>query len=108
MRHAAHADFYARDADLYHDLELAPWDAVLGAQVLVPTLDGSIKLSIPAGTANGQQLRVRGRGLPRGKSGERGDFHVIINVQLPTQLSREERELWEKLRSTSRFNPRAT
>jgi len=72
----------------------------------VPTLDGSLKLRIPPGTANGQQLRVRGRGLPNGKGGERGDFRVIVSVQLPTKLTDAERALWEKLRDTSSFNPR--
>lgn len=106
VRHAAHPDFYTREADLYHELEVAPWDAVLGASIVVPTLDGSIKLRIPAGTQNGHQLRVRGRGLPKGKSGERGDFHVIITVSLPAKLSDDERALWEKLRAASSFNPR--
>jgi curved DNA-binding protein len=73
----------------------------------VPTLDGSIKLRIPAGTENGQQLRVRGKGLPKGKSAERGDFFVTIQIVLPTTLTDAERELWEKLRATSTFNPRA-
>ncbi len=107
VRHAAHPDFHTRGADLFHELEIAPWEAVLGAEVAVPTLDGPLKLRIPPGTSNGQQLRVRGRGLPKGKTGERGDFHVIIAVLLPTQLTDAERALWEKLRATSTFNPRA-
>lgn len=106
VRYAAHPEFEARDADLYHDLEVSPWEAVLGAEILVPTLDGGVKLRLPPGTANGQRLRVRGRGLPRGKDGERGDFHVIVTLRLPTKLTDEERALWEKLRSVSAFNPR--
>jgi len=106
VRHAAHPEFSARDADLYHELEVAPWDAVLGAEILVRTLDGSLKLRLPAGTQNGQQLRVRGRGFPKGKSGERGDFHVVVVVRLPTELTGEERAQWEKLRSASHFQPR--
>lgn len=108
VRHAAHPDFYAREADLYLELAVAPWEAVLGAEVLVPTLDGSIKLRIPPGTEPGRQLRVRGRGLPKGKSGDRGDFYVIVDVHLPTKLSDEERAQWEKLRGLSRFDPRTT
>lgn len=107
VRHAAHPDFRAEGADLHHDLEVAPWEPVLGAEVVVPTLDGSIKLKIPAGAENGQQMRVRGRGLPKGKSGERGDFFVTLAVQLPAQLSTEERAAWEALRAASRFNPRS-
>ncbi len=108
VRHAAHPDFTTREADLHHELDLAPWDAVLGAEVIVPTLAGSIKLRVPAGSENGQQLRVRGQGLPKGKSGsgERGDFFVTLNVLLPTQITDAERKLWEQLRSASTFQPR--
>jgi len=76
--------------------------------VTVPTLDGTLKLRLPPGTANGQQLRVRGRGLPKGKGGERGDFHVVVSVQLPVKLTDAERAQWEKLRETSSFKPRTT
>jgi len=105
IRHAMHPDFSSREADLFHELDIAPWDAVLGAEVIVPTLDGSIKLRIPAGAENGQKLRAKNRGLPKSKTGERGDFYVVLNVQLPTQLNEEERALWEKLRATSTFRP---
>ncbi|HTB79389.1 MAG TPA: J domain-containing protein [Opitutaceae bacterium] len=108
VRHSAHPEFYAREADLYHELAVAPWEAVLGAEIVVPTLDGSIKLRIPPGTEPGRQLRVRGRGLPKGKSSDRGDFYVIVDVHLPTKLSTEERAQWEKLRGLSTFNPRTT
>jgi curved DNA-binding protein len=49
---------------------------------------------------------MRGQGLPKGKSGESGDLYVVINVQVPSDLTAEERELWEKLGSISRFRPR--
>lgn len=106
VRHAAHPDFTTRETDVYHELDVAPWEAVLGAEIIVPTLDGSIKLRIPAGTTDGQQLRVKSRGLPKGKSGTRGDFFVTINVVLPTETSAEERKLWEELRASSTFKPR--
>lgn len=106
VRHAAHPDFSTDGTDVFHELDIAPWEAVLGADISVPTLDGLVKLRIPPGSANGQQLRVRGRGLPKGKSGERGDFHVILTIQLPAHPGDEERVLWEKLRAASRFNPR--
>jgi curved DNA-binding protein len=105
VRLAAHPDFRPRGADLYHDLDLAPWEAVLGCTVEVPTLDGKVTVRIPPGTNNGQQLRVRGRGLLRGQS-ERGDLYVVVNVELPQTITDEERALWEKLRHASRFNPR--
>ena len=107
VRHAAHPDFSSRGTDIFHDLDIAPWEALLGAEVVVPTLDGPIKLRVPAGAENGQQLRVRGRGLPKGKTGERGDFHAILNMRIPTSCNTEERALWEKLRDVSTFHPRS-
>ena len=80
---------------------------MLGTEVVVPTLEGSIKLKVPAGTEDSHQLRVRGRGLPKGKSGERGDFFVTVNIVLPTHVSDEERQLWEQLRRVSNFKPNA-
>ena len=107
VRHSAHPDFHTEGTDLFYDLDLAPWEAVLGAELTVPTLDGPIKLRIPPGSENNQQLRVRGRGLPKGKTADRGDFHAILNIHLPATLNDDERELWEKLRSISKFNPRS-
>jgi curved DNA-binding protein len=108
VRLASHPDFEVRGADLYHELNLAPWEAVLGRQVAVPTLSGTIKLRIPPGTKNGKQLRVRGQGLPKSPGGERGDLYVVVQLQIPETISEEERGLWEKLARTSRFNPRET
>lgn len=107
VRHAAHPDFHAEGPDLYYDLDLAPWDAVLGAELSVPTLDGPIKLRIPPDSENGQLLRVRGRGFPKGKSGERGDFYATLNLYLPKKSSAEELALWEELRRLSSINPRS-
>ncbi|MCB1224745.1 MAG: DnaJ domain-containing protein [Verrucomicrobiales bacterium] len=101
IRLAAHPDFTTREADVYGELELAPWDLVLGAERVVKTLDGEIKLRIPAGSENGLKMRLRGRGLPKGKSGERGDFYVRLEVALPAQVSAAEREAWERLREVS-------
>jgi curved DNA-binding protein len=105
VRHAAHPDFHTEGVDVFYELELAPWDVVLGADIDVPTLNGTLKLRIPPNSENGQQLRVRGRGLPKGNTGERGDFHAVLNLKLPTENTDEERALWEKLRSASHFNP---
>ena len=80
---------------------------VLGTTANVPTLDGRVNVRIPPDSNNGSRLRVRGRGLPAGKDNERGDFYVVVNVQLPRQTSDEERALWEKLSRVSRFNPRS-
>jgi len=103
---AGHPDFRSHGPDLYYELDLAPWEAVLGTTMSVPTLDKPVKVRIPAGTNNDQQLRVRGRGLPNGRDGERGDLYVVVNVQLPSELTEDERELWEKLSHVSHFKPR--
>jgi curved DNA-binding protein len=107
VRLAAHPDFEVKGVDLYHELALAPWEAVLGARVAVPTLAGTIKVSIPAGTNSGRQLRVRGQGLPKGADGERGDLYVVASIQVPETVTAEERAAWEKLARESRFDPRS-
>ena len=98
VRHAMQPDFRSDGADILHDLDIAPWDAVLGAAVTVPTLDGPINLRVPPGAEHGQKLRVRGRGLPKGKSTTRGDFYVVLNIHIPTNPGAAEKSLWENLR----------
>jgi len=105
VRFAKHPDYRIEGDDLYFDLDLAPWEAVLGTQVSVPTLGGRVNIKIPAGAQNGQKLRVRSQGLPKGGGG-RGDLYVVLRVQVPTRVSESERTLWERLARESRFNPR--
>jgi curved DNA-binding protein len=105
VRFAQHPDFRVRGADLYYDLDLAPWEAVLGATVDVPTLDGTVSLKIPAGTTAEQQLRLRGKGLPSG-DGTRGDLYAVVSIQVPAHLTPEQKILWEQLATKSTFNPR--
>jgi DnaJ-class molecular chaperone len=93
------------DDDLRLELPVAPWEAVLGAKVTVPTLDGSVEMTIPPGSQGGQRLRLRGKGIPR-KSGGRGDLYVTLKIMVPPKPTAEERELFEKLAATSGFNPR--
>lgn len=107
VRLAAHPDFEPRGSDLVSELQLAPWEAVLGASVVVPTLSGSVKLRIPPGTANGSQLRVRGQGLPKSpRTSERGDLYVVARVTVPSTVTSTEKQLWERLAEGSSFNPR--
>ena len=106
VRLASHPEFRVEGADLYHDTDLAPWEAVLGTSVAVPTLTGSVNIKIPAGTQNGQRLRVRGRGLPARGDAEAGDLYVIARVQIPKEMSAKEKDLWDQLARTSDFNPR--
>ena len=105
VRHAQHPDFRTRGADLLTTLILAPWEAVLGGTMRLHTLDGAISLKVPAGTQQGQQLRVRGKGLPTGAA-SRGDFYVGVQIQVPTEASAEEKRLWKELAAASPFKPR--
>ena len=77
-------------------------DAVLGATLEVPTLTGSVSVSIPQGTQPGAVLRLKGKGLPEFGNARRGELYLRIEVQLPEQLSREERELYQRLRAIQR------
>jgi curved DNA-binding protein len=105
VRMASHPDFRVEGGDLYYDLDLAPWEAALGASVSVPTLSGTVNIKIPPGTQTGQRLRVRGRGLP-GRASEPGDLYVIARIQMPKEIGPSEKGLWEQLARESHFNPR--
>ncbi len=106
VRLARHPDFSVQAADLHCDLDLAPWEAVLGVQVKIPTLDGSMSLRVPPGTAVGSQLRLRGLGLPR-EDGTRGDVYATVSVQTPIVVPEAERVLWEQLGRASTFKARS-
>jgi curved DNA-binding protein len=103
---AAHPDFRVSGADLYYDLALAPWEAVLGTTVSVPSLEGTLNGKIPAGIDSGERVRLRGRGLPQGPKGDRGDLYLVVNIRIPKKVNDQERRLWEELRSVSSFDPR--
>ena len=107
VRYAQHPDWQVRGADLLGQLELAPWEAVLGATVPVPTLEGSVSVKVPAGFQQGQKLRVRGKGLPAGGT-KRGDLYIEASIQVPPHSSKEEVLLWKQLAAQSTFNPRKT
>ena len=107
VRYAQHPDWQVRGFDLIGHLELAPWEAVLGATVRVQTLEGHVSIKIPAGFQQGQKLRVRGRGLPAG-AGKHGDLYIEASVQVPSQIGKEDERLWKELAASSTFNPRKT
>ncbi|MEZ0295829.1 MAG: DnaJ C-terminal domain-containing protein [Candidatus Methylacidiphilales bacterium] len=106
VRLERHPLFRVQDLDLYYDLNLSPWEAVLGCTVPVPTLEGQVNLKVPPGTGNDQKLRLRHQGL-RDRAGERGDLYAVVALQIPQQLTEEEQGLWRQISSVSRFNPRA-
>ncbi len=105
VRLAQHPEFSVKDADLFYDLELAPWEAVLGVQVKIPALDGATTLRVQPGTESGSKLRMRGLGLPR-EDKSRGDLYAIVRVLTPESVTAQEKELWEKLAAVSKFKPR--
>jgi molecular chaperone DnaJ len=95
-----HKFFKRRQDDLLLDLNINIAQAVLGAEVQVPTLDGKAKLTIPAGTPAGRVFRMRSKGIPHLHSSGAGDELVIINVDIPTRISTEQRKLFESLSKT--------
>jgi len=97
---ARHPDFRVEEGNLHYELELKPWDAVLGTSVTVPTLDGRVNLRIAPGTQSRQRLRLRGLGLPD-RNGSRGDLFVEVSIEVPETVSPEQKQLWEKLKSVS-------
>lgn len=93
----AHDQFTIEGDNLITTLSLSPAQAVVGSEAMVPTLEGPVKIRIPAGTQSGKLLRLRGRGLPKLKESTRGDLLVRTRVQIPSQISDEEKQLYEKL-----------
>ena len=83
---------------------LSLWLDRLGAKVRVPTLGGAVEMNIPAGSSSGRKLRLPGKGL--GGRGRRGDQLVRLMIQVPSTVTDDQRELWEKLAAASDFNPR--
>lgn len=99
VRFEKHPDYAIDGSDLIYDLEVPVWQAVLGDNVSIPTPDGSVRLKIPDCSQPGKKFRIKGRGLPTGTA-TRGDFYVRLVVQLPTDLTPEQRAQWEKLSRT--------
>jgi curved DNA-binding protein len=106
-----HALFRASGHDLYVDLPLAPWEAVLGASVEVPTLGGAVQLKVPPGTQAGRKLRLGGRGLPKpphaqGQGDGAGDLYALVQIVVPGTATDKERALYQQLADEAAFNPR--
>lgn len=96
-----HQFFKRRENDILLNLDINIAQATLGAEVSVPTLDGDEKLKIPAGTQPGKIFHMKGKGVPHlRRKDHRGDQLVIVNVEIPSKLSKEQREIFEKLAST--------
>ena len=100
-----HPFYQLEGIDLYCRLPVTPVEAVLGAPVLVPTLDGPVEVQVPRGVRSGQRLRLARKGYP-GEDGLRGDQIVEIALEVPPYLSEAEQELYEKLYQIESFEPR--
>ncbi|MGI4848384.1 MAG: DnaJ C-terminal domain-containing protein [Janthinobacterium lividum] len=103
---APHRLYKVNGRDLTLELPLAPWEAVLGAQVEIPTLAGAVELDIKPGTTAGRRLRLPRRGLPN-TDGDAGDLFVAIVIDVPKSVSEQERALYESLAAASTFMPRS-
>jgi len=102
-----HGLYERREDDLYVEVPITLAEAMLGAEIEVPTVEGKVKMTIPPETQNSQLFRLRGLGMPRLRRGGRGDQMVRIKVILPDHLSAQERQLFEELRKIRQENPRA-
>jgi len=98
-----HPWFDVMDNDIYLTLPITPWEAALGATLVVPTLAGKIDLKIPAGSQGGQKLRIKNRGLPGTTPGNQ---YVLLKIITPPAATEEAKELYQKMADTMPFNPR--
>jgi curved DNA-binding protein len=99
----AHPLYRIDGRDVYLDLPLTPWEAALGATIKIPTPEGRVDLTIPAGTRNGRQLRLKNRGIPGNPPGH---LYVIARLTLPTADDENARMLYRKMRDEMPYNPR--
>jgi len=105
VRIARHPFFKVDGRDLRLDLPITLYEAVLGGKVNVPTLDGAVELTVPAGTNGGKTLRLRGKGLPGGVSPD-GDLYVTLRVILPAGADAELSDLMRRWEKDKRYDPR--
>jgi molecular chaperone DnaJ len=104
---APHKFFKRKDGNILLDLPLTFPEASLGTEVEVPTINGKVKLKVPAGTSGGRKFRLKGKGAPRPKGKGQGDMIVTARVVVPKKVSGKEKELIKQLRELDKENPRA-
>jgi curved DNA-binding protein len=105
LRQEPHPRFVAKGDDTEVEVAIAPWEAALGANIEVPTLDGKADIRIPPGIASGQRLRLKGQGL-NVRGGGRGDHFVRMKIVVPKELTEAEKKLFQELSRVSQFKPR--
>ncbi len=104
VRYIDHPVFRVEEGNLLCDVDIAPWEAVLGGTLKVPTLEGEVEIALPPGTSSGRKFRLRGRGL--GPDGQRGDLFARVIIKVPASSSEAELRLWRQLASVSTFRAR--
>ena len=102
---APHPYFRFENSNIVCEVPIAPWEAVLGSHVDVPTPDGSVKVKVPKGVDSGQNLRLKGKGWKTPK-GDRTDEIIKLKIVSPKDISAAEKDYWEKLQKASDFSPR--
>ena len=102
----AHADFRVDGRDVYLTLPLAPWEAALGAVVQVPTPEGALSLTIPAQSAAGRKLRLKGKGIPGSGSNPAGDLYAVLEVVVPPAVTERDKAAYRAMQEAFDFNPR--
>lgn len=103
-----HDTFERQDANLYYNAFITYSDAAMGASVEIPTLNGKVKIKVEPGTPSGRVVRLRGKGLPVMNGYGRGDLLVSLNVWVPKDLTKDEKEVLEKLKTHPNFQPNPT
>jgi curved DNA-binding protein len=105
IRLVPHPLFDVEGHNLTITVPISPWEAVLGTKVEVPTLSGSINLTLPPNSQTGKRLRIKGKGLPS-KTGS-GDLYAVVKIVIPERSDEETKKIWESLSKKIKFNPRS-
>ncbi len=98
-----HVQFRVDGRDVFLDLPIAPWEAALGCSLTMPTPEGSVQITVPAGSAAGRQLRLKGKGIPGDPA---GDLYAVLSIVLPPAVTDREKAAYLTLSGIFNFNPR--
>lgn len=106
IRVRPHKVFWREGSDIFVEVPVSIYEAVLGGKVEVPTIDGSAKMTIPPGTSSGQKFRLKGKGSPVLGKGGIGDQYVIVKINVPEKIDDETQRIFEELSKKKAYNPR--